>query len=74
LNNSINNNNNPAPGQYNLDLKKSNFSYKFTREAKNKPIKSDIPGPGHYHIPCSIVDVPKYYFPDSDFKEKYRYI
>lgn len=73
MNTSINNKN-PAPGQYNPEFKKSTSSYKFPRDAKNKPIKNDIPGPGQYHIPCSIVDVPKYYVPNSDFKMEFRYI
>ncbi len=74
LNTSINYNH-PAPGQYNnIEFKKSSSSYKFGKDVKYKQIKRDIPGPGQYHIPCSIVDVPRYYVPNSDFKEEFFFI
>jgi len=63
-----------GPGNYSPKLIKSGSSIKFSRDEKMKPIKNNIPGPGQYHIPCSIVDVPNYVLPNTDFKVEYRYI
>jgi len=47
---------------------KSVSSFKFSKEEKIKPIKSETPGPGHYKIPCSIADAPSYVNTNSEFK------
>jgi len=61
----------PGPGDYNLE-RKQNSGYKFSQDPKLKRVKSGTPGPGHYKIPCSVVDVPRYL--GGQFEEQYKYV
>lgn len=45
---------NPAPDQYSPELRKTSSGISFAKDAKNKPIKSEVPGPGQYEIPSSL--------------------
>ena len=49
-------------------------SYKFGYEKRDKKLGNNIPGPGQYHIPCSLVDVPRYLTAGSGFNDTMRYI
>ena len=49
-------------------------SFKFGTEVRDKSIKIGTPGPGQYHIPCSIVDVPGYLRSTGGFETTYKYI
>lgn len=55
---------NPPPGSYS-PLKKENTGFKFSTDSKNKPIKSDTPGPGAYKIPTSICEPQDRYIASS---------
>lgn len=55
---------NPPPGNYSPKLKNNN-GFKFSTDAKNKPIKNDLPGPGSYKIPTTIGEVPDRYIASS---------
>ena len=46
----------------------------FGKETRGGNTKNFVPGPGQYHIPCTVVDVPKYQTYSSGFKEEYRFI
>ena len=48
--------------------------YAFGKEKRGVSSKGFTPGPGQYHIPCSIVDVPKYQTYSNGFKDEYRFI
>jgi len=50
----ISNNFNPAPDQYSPELSKNSSAISFPKDAKNKPIKNDVPGPGQYQIPTGL--------------------
>jgi len=50
----VSNNFNPAPDQYSPEIRKTNSVISFSKEEKNKPIKNDIPGPGHYDIRSAL--------------------
>ncbi len=45
---------NPAPDQYNPELKKTSSIISFSKDPKNKPIKNDVPGPGQYNLPSTL--------------------
>lgn len=34
--------------------------------------KNTGPGPGHYYIPCTVADVPKYVLPNPD--QRYKWV
>ena len=63
----------PGPGMYemNLDL---GPSMKFGKEKRNDNFKNNTPGPGHYKIPCSFRDVPRYISSTGNFEEQFRFI
>lgn len=63
----------PGPGNYLLKVTKSTPSFSFGTEKRNKIQTNSSPGPGQYHIPCSIVDVPKYLMTQT-FDSRFRYI
>ena len=65
------NNQNLGPGSYN-EPQKFIIGYKFSKEEKLKNIKSDTPGPGAYHTPCSIAHNPS--FKGGKFNEEYKYV
>ena len=53
----------PGPGQYAYSkekLIKASPSYGFGTGKRSRRSKGDQPGPGQYHIPCKVVDVPRY--------------
>ncbi len=65
----------PGPGNYNLQSKAvEGKQYRFGNEKRCITNKGFTPGPGQYHIPCSIVDVPKYQTYSSGFQDEYRFI
>jgi len=45
---------NPGPDQYSPELRKTSSIISFPKDAKNKPIKNGVPGPGQYEIPCTL--------------------
>ena len=66
----------PGPGMYEFldNTKKCSPNYKFGREKKCVMKGNDFPGPGQYHIPCSVVDVNDYTREQGKFDDKFRYI
>ena len=49
-------------------------SYKFGSEARDRKMTNYTPGPGQYHIPSSMIDVPRYLTTGGGFNASYRYI
>ena len=66
----------PGPGNYDFVGKNYNVGpkYKFGTERRGYVKKSDVPGPGQYHIPCAIVDVNDYTREQGKFDPHFRYI
>ena len=66
----------PGPGNYefNTNNRVSSPKYKFGSQKRGYVQRSDVPGPGQYHIPCSIVDVNDYTREQGRFDPHYRYI
>ena len=66
----------PGPGNYNhkSDAQGNTPSYKFGSESRNKQRTNYTPGPGQYHIPFSMMDVPRYITSGTGFNEQSRYI
>ena len=66
----------PGPGNYDFVGKNYNIGpkYKFGTERRGFVQKSDVPGPGQYHIPCAIVDVNDYTRESGKFDPNFRYI
>jgi hypothetical protein len=66
----------PGPGNYNhkSDAHGNTPSYKFGNQIRDKRITSSTPGPGQYHIPYTMMDVPRYLTGGSGFSEQMRYI
>lgn len=49
--------------------------YKFGTEKRIVYGRENTPGPGQYHIPCTIADVPKYQtYSSTGFKDEFRFI
>ena len=46
----------------------------FGKEKRSKEIIEETPGPGQYHIPCSIVDVNNYTRKKAKYDNKYKFI
>jgi hypothetical protein len=63
----------PGPGNYVLKVNKSTPLYSFGTERRDKVQTNSTPGPGHYHIPCSMVDVPRYLM-NQTFDSRFKYI
>jgi hypothetical protein len=63
----------PGPGQYTIGGQRGN-ACKFGTERRDKKGKELTPGPGHYYIPCSMVDVPKYLTTGGGFSTQFRYV
>jgi len=64
----------PGPGDYTPKRKQSG-GFKFSTDAKYKNIKKNIPGPGQYRIPTSIVDVPnRYIATGGKFMEEFKFV
>ena len=51
-----------------------NYKYKFGIKKRFSRHFNDNPGPGAYHIPCSIVDVMNYSRDKGHFDDKYKFI
>ena len=66
----------PGPGMYEFfdKTKKNAPNYRFGREKKCVVKGNDVPGPGQYHIPCTIVDVNDYTREQGQFDNNFRYI
>jgi hypothetical protein len=68
----------PGPGNYNHNSEtfgNSNApSYKFGNQIRDKRLVNNTPGPGQYHIPYSMMDVPRYLTGGSGLNEQMRYI
>jgi len=64
----------PGPGNYNSATERTMPSYKFGSEARDKKSANATPGPGQYHIPSSMVDVPRYLTTGGGFNNSFRYI
>jgi len=65
----------PGPGTYTKSLvdKQAAPSFGFGTSPQREPIKKTLsPGPGGYHIPCTIADVPAYAMPVRN--ENFKYI
>jgi len=62
----------PGPGMYNSHKIKQDHdhAHKFGKDPKNKGPKDLTPGPGHYYIPCSVVDIPDYMTVGANFDRK----
>lgn len=68
----------PGPGNYehNTD-QKNDIKYKYKFGGGRRffiKYSNDIPGPGSYHIPCSVVDVSTYSRDKGNFDDKFKYI
>lgn len=64
----------PGPGTYDLGKPgKNNKSIFIGKETRKDRKKDDIPGPGHYKIPCSIFDYPTFISTNGS-NAKWRYI
>ena len=66
----------PGPGKYGFKSLTDFFSpkYKFGNRKRFSGNSFDNPGPGSYHIPCSIVDVAKYTRQQGKFDDKFKFI
>jgi len=66
----------PGPGKYEYydGTKNKSPNYKFGTEKRGNDKKSDTPGPGHYHIPCSFDDINDYTRQQGKFDPNFRYI
>ena len=66
----------PGPGKYGFKSLKDFFSpkYKFGKRKRFQGNNFDTPGPGSYHIPCSIVDVTNYTRDQGKFDERFKFI
>ena len=66
----------PGPGKYDFKYIKAYSSPKFKFGNSKRFIKDNFetPGPGSYHIPCSIVDITNYTRIQGKFDDKFKYI
>ena len=66
----------PGPGTYQYYDKHllSAPKYGFGTQKRYKDKYNDNPGPGSYHIPCSIIEVNNYTREQGNFDEKYKFI
>jgi hypothetical protein len=53
---------------------KSGNAFKFGTEKRSGKVVNKTPGPGSYHIPCTIADVPKYVASGGSFDPRYKYV
>ena len=65
-----------GPGLYGFKSLKDFFSpkYQFGKKKRFSGYDVDTPGPGSYHIPCSMVDVPNYTREQGKFDKKFKFI
>ena len=66
----------PGPGNYKTNEKHlySKPKYGFGTGKRYKDKYNDNPGPGSYHIPCSMIEINDYTREQGKFEDKYRYI
>ena len=66
----------PGPGNYHANEMHltSKPKYAFGRQKRYKDKFNDNPGPGSYHIPCSIIEVNDYTRRQGVFDKNYQYI
>ena len=66
----------PGPGNYHSNDKHltSKPKYGFGTQKRYKDKYNDNPGPGSYHIPCSIIEVNDYTRKQGNFDETYKNI
>ena len=66
----------PGPGNYHSNDKNltSKPKYGFGTQKRYKDKYNDNPGPGSYHIPCSIIEVNDYTRKQGNFDETYKNI
>ena len=65
----------PGPGQYNSSknkVSKAAPAFGFGTGKRTKGGDEGIPGPGHYHVPCKVADVPRYL--QTKQPEEFRFI
>lgn len=70
-------NNNPGPGYYSLEnsrIHNNSQSFVFNKQNRFQNKNDQKPGPGQYHIPCSIRDVNDYSVIGGNFDMKFKYI
>jgi hypothetical protein len=63
----------PGPGNYSL-RPDSGRAFRFGSSKRDGDKNSFVPGPGAYHIPCSMVDVAGYQTSGAGFNPVFRYI
>ena len=62
-------------GAYNIDGNNTKIKMSiFGKEKRSKEIIEETPGPGQYHIPCSIVDVNNYTRKKAKYDNQYKFI
>ena len=66
----------PGPGKYGFQTMKDFYTprYRFGHKKRFSGNSKDTPGPGSYHIPCSIVDVTNYTREQGKFDDKFKFI
>ena len=66
----------PGPGKYGFKSLKDFFSpkHKFGNSKRFLGNNFETPGPGSYHIPCSIVDITNYTREQGKFDDKFKFI
>ena len=66
----------PGPGKYGYKTMKDFFApkYKFGNKKRFSGYGKDTPGPGSYHIPCSIVDITNYTREQGKFDNRFKFI
>lgn len=67
--------NTPGPGTYSIRTRKIDGpKFRFGTEKRGFLTINDLPGPGAYHIPCSIELLNTYTRRKGNFSEEFRYI
>ena len=67
----------PGPGKYGYSTSESFFTQKIkfgSDKRFSRNLNNNTPGPGSYHIPCSIQDVTNYNRKGGNFDEKFKFI
>jgi hypothetical protein len=62
----------PGPGNYNVRNILGGPGYGFGSSGRGTLGKDEVPGPGHYKVPCKVADVPGYSMPNR--AEEYKYV
>lgn len=64
----------PGPSEYDPKVKIETAKFSFGKEIKFLNKLQEKPGPGHYYIPCSIVELPKFVRVKGDFDPQYKVV